>query len=109
MYRRYYGGYDENLESGGGFGADEACDCRDECESGCFEDERRPEAECLPAVAGGAGEECSVASVPGKILGPLAIDDIILIGVLLLLMQENSDDKLLLIIIGFILISGFIA
>ena len=43
MYRRYYGGYDENLESGGGFGADEACDCRDECESGCFEDERRPD------------------------------------------------------------------
>ena len=42
-------------------------------------------------------------------LGPLAVDDILLIGVFLLLLQEDSDDKLMLIVIGFVLVAGFIS
>lgn len=97
MYKRFYSGYDENQsEVGGALALPQTCENDDICvtEKGDNADEKNE-----IAAHGGNGE---------KILGPLAVDDLLLIGVLLLLLQQDSDDKLMIIIVGFILISGFL-
>ena len=89
MYKRYYSGYeDSDLQ--------EIAPVKvQECEMEQVED-------CQSSLT-------SFGSINKKVLGPLAVDDILLIGVFLLLLQEDSDDKLMLIVIGFVLVAGFIS
>ncbi len=96
MYKRFYSGYDDTGASLGGAlalpdgaGGDEIAVTSNETDSG-------------------AESEIAASRGNDNILGPLAVDDLLLIGVLLLLLQQDSDDKLMIIIVGFILISGFL-
>lgn len=96
MYKRFYSGYDEaKADIGGALALPDAADSGEITVSANETDEN-----CESDIAANRGSD--------NILGPLAIDDLLLIGVLLLLLQQDSDDKLMIIIVGFILISGFL-
>ncbi len=97
MYKRFYSGYDDNQPDAGGALAlpESAADSGEKAVSSNDMGEN-----CESDIAASRGGE--------NILGPLAIDDLLLIGVLLLLLQQDSDDKLMIIIVGFVLISGFL-
>lgn len=96
MYQRYYDGYDS-------YDSYEECNENNDiipAEYSVLQSDDAAITSQTPAVAlFGSGE---------NILGPLAIDDILLIGVLLFLLHEECDDKLMIIIIGFVLLAGFI-
>lgn len=89
MYKRYYSGYEDS-------------DLQEIIPMEKQECEKEQEEECQPSLT-------AFGNMNKNVLGPLAIDDILLIGVFLLLLQEDSDDKLMLIVIGFVLVAGFIS
>ena len=96
MYQRYYDGYDIY---------DESNECNESneiipAEYSVLQSDDAAISSQAPEIALFGGGE--------NILGPLAIDDILLIGVLLFLLHEECDDKLMIIIIGFVLLAGFI-
>lgn len=96
MYKRFYSGYDDTGASlGGALALPNAADSNKMSVSSDKTDEN-----CESGIAAERRSD--------NILGPLAIDDLLLIGVLLLLLQQDSDDKLMIVIVGFILISGFL-
>ena len=110
MYRRYYSGYENDLlsDKADDFGAKKSMSLPSLSDTNSNDNE-------ISIVDSGNGDICdlsegdiSVNSFNNKILGPLAIDDIILIGILLLLVHEQCDDTLMLVIVGFILLTGFI-
>ena len=79
MYQRYYDGYGEALIP-----------------------------ETVPEITEVQNSDIEIAGISKNknILGSLAIDDILLIGILLLMLSDDCDDKLMLIIIGFLFVSG---
>lgn len=80
MYQRYYDGYD-----------------------GCVLMDETDNVQCnTPCICSDAGE-IAVCKKDSGIFSSLAVDDIILFGVLILLLSEGSDDRLLFIIIGVLL------
>ena len=87
MYRRYYDGYD--YETQGAVAA--PYEIKDVCDE--------PEQEVA---------EVACADIKTS-FGGLAIDDILLIGVLILLLHEGCDDTPMLLIIGFLLLAGFLS
>lgn len=95
MYKRYYSGYDDSDFEENVIFTEKENDC-----SGVAQNSEIAVTSLL--------REPSISGFGDKVIGPLAIDDIILIGVFLLLLEENCDDKLMLIVIGFVLVMGFV-
>lgn len=83
MYQRYYDGYDSCI----------------------LKDEALPEQSGTLCISEKTDEIALCKNDLGA-FASLAVDDIILLGVLILLLLEGSDDRLLFIIIGALLFAG---
>lgn len=111
MYKRYYDGYGsfENqrvTNNTGELVIPRACaeDNDEKNNSACCDNEIS--AECCPSPPAKGG----LSSRTGfdKMLCNIALDDIILFGVILLVLKDSVDDPLLIIILTVVFISGFV-
>ncbi len=119
MYKRYYDGYGAYKENTSPYSGEVVIPKESEEEIAIAESidtaSRNAENEIQFTVHDG---DSAVAALPGsrsnplnglsKIFDDIALDDIILLGVILLVLKDSADDPLLIIILAVIFISGLL-
>lgn len=109
MYKRYYDGYgtleNENSPNSGELVIPRECTEEDNAQCSCkTTDNGAPAVCCQPTTSAGALPTNGLS----KVFNNLAIDDVILFGVILLVLKDSVDDPLLIIILTVVFISGFV-